>query len=226
MLTLVPCILTSWSSPSSSWWSESRSTWPERKEEQSAWTALTIFFNIVQFYNILQCLQCLQCIQLQEYCSIQLIEYARHFIIKNVLYDTAVHLLLSDHECLDHCRFLIVADYHAHTVPPCTDIYQRWNATSGWMLSVPACLFTKDGWLRKGESEDFHMCKHLCPCWVEFINIFMHQSFKEGNKFIGKHAMFHFMVRLDRVCSSIGLHIQRPVNTKEPAVGRFEWGGG
>ena len=43
--------------------------------------------------------------------------------IKNVLYGTVLHLLLADHECLDHCRFLIVADYHAHTVPPCTDIY-------------------------------------------------------------------------------------------------------
>ena len=43
--------------------------------------------------------------------------------IKNVLYGTVLHLLLADHECLDHCRFLIVDDYHAHTVPPCTDIY-------------------------------------------------------------------------------------------------------
>ena len=145
MLTLVPCILTSWSSPSSSWWSESRSTWPERKEEQSAWTALTIFFNIVQFYNILQCLQCLQCIQLQEYCSIQLIEYARHFIIKNVLYDTAVHLLLADHECLDFSLWLITMHTQCHRA----QIYISALKCNFWMDVVSTCLPFHKRWVIK-----------------------------------------------------------------------------
>ena len=37
-----------------------------------------------------------------------------------------------------------------------------------------------------------------------------------------------FCFTMNCTCGSRGLHvahIQRPVNTKEPVVGRFEWGG-